>query len=363
MILTTKLFILLSLSLLPSLLTATPKERWIESEHIISQNIEDFDCHSSSLIEVSPGTLCAVWKGGFGKGKSNIDMKHGVGIWLAFFKDGQWSQPEQIVQSPNSVCWTPVLCKHPDGKMVLYYRIGKDPRHTVSMFKSSFDGGLSWSKEDILPAGIIGPTKAKPLVDKEGNVICGSSVEAGASDDEFKATACWVEILSGQQWSKYGPIEIPGKRFGCIEPALFIDGSGILKMLCRDRSNRINAEGWIWIAESLDMGKTWSELKKTNLPNPDSGIEVLSLNSSDVLVIYNNSHKNRFPLSVALSKDHGNSWCPLFNIEEESGEFPSAIIDSQGYMHISYAWMPPGKSQRQIKHVMIDVSKMCLQST
>lgn len=352
-----KVLLSLVIFIFPLTLLSAQKDQYVINEYIISPNIEDFDCHSSSLMEVSPGTLCAAWKGGVGKGKSNIDMKQNVGIWFSLFKNGSWNEPEQIVQAPNSVCWSPVLAKYPNGRLVLFYRIGMDPRHTISLFKSSEDGGLSWSKEEMLPAGITGPTKTKPLIDEKGNVICGSSVEVGAPEDEFKATACWIEIFSDQKWSKYGPIEIPGKRFGCIEPALFRGKDEIVKMLCRDRSNRIGSEGWIWMAESTDMGKTWSELRKTNIPNPDSGIEVISLNSDNILLIYNNSHTNRYPLSVALSKDCGNTWNLLFNIEEESGEFPSAILDSEGYVHVSYAWIPPGKKQRQIKHIIIDISK------
>lgn len=346
-------FIISNFFFLPFTLFGLQRDQVIVNEEIISPNIEDFDCHSSSLVEISPGVLCVAWKGGPGKGKSNIDMKQNVGIWLSFYKDGQWNPPKEIVQSPHSICWNPILHKGINGELALFYRLGKDPRHTISMFKRSFDKGQSWSIEEILPAGIIGPTKSKPLIDKEGNLICGSSVEAGAPEDQFKATACWIEILSNQQWSKYGPLEIPGKRFGCIEPTLFFTGDGVLKMLCRDRSNKICSEGWIWIAESKDMGRTWSELIKTNLPNPDSGIEALALPNENILLIFNNSHTHRYPLSVALSKDNGLSWNILFNIEEESGEFPSAAIDSQGYLHVSYAWSAPGKSQRQIKHVVM----------
>lgn len=349
-----KRFLLL---IIPLTLFSIEKEEAIIAEYIVSPNIENFDCHSSSLIELSPGLLCAAWKGGFGKGKSNIDMKQNVGIWLSFFKGGSWGSPKQIVSSSHSVCWTPVLAKYPNGKLILFYRIGMDPRHTLSLYKSSIDGGLTWSEEEILPAGIIGPTKTKPLIDQDETLICGSSVEVGAPEDRLKATACWIEIFAKQQWSKYGPIQIPGKKFGCIEPTLFWANDSTLKLLCRDRSNKLGDEGWIWISESKDQGKSWSELKKTTLPNPDSGIEVVSLNSK-IIVIYNNSHTNRFPLSLALSDDNGNSWNHLFDIEEKSGEFPSATLDSQGYLHITYAWLPPEKEQRQIKHLVIDLNKL-----
>jgi hypothetical protein len=217
---------------------------------------------------------------------------------------------------------------------------------------------MSWSDAEILPAGIVGPTKSKPIFDNEGNMICGSSVEVGEPYDEFKATACWIEIFSKEGcWSKHGPIEIPEKRFGCIEPVLFWGNDGALKLLCRDRSNRIGLEGWIWTAESFDKGKTWSELKKTTLPNPDSGIDAISYVESEIILIFNNSHVNRYPLTLALSQDYGNTWTPLFDFEDESGEFPSATKDSQGFIHVSYAYKPEGKTQRRIKHVIIDLKK------
>lgn len=339
---------------IPIALTAIPRDQIVIREHIVSPNTEDFDCHSSSLIEVSPGILCAAWKGGPGKGQSNINMKQNVGIWLSFFKENHWNQPEEIFHSPDSVCWSPVLHKGLNGELTLFFRVGKDPRHTISLFKRSFDRGLSWSKEEILPAGIVGPTKTKPLIDKEGNIICGSSIEVGAPEDALKATACWIEILSDHKWSKHGPLEIPEKRFGAIEPALFFTEDGTLKLLCRDRSHRIGAEGWIWTAESHDRGKTWSKLSQTALSNPDSGIDVLTLPNHHILLFYNNSPTKRYPLSVALSKDGGISWDCLFNLEEESGEFPSATLDSQGLVHVCYAWIPPGKSQKQIKHVVLE---------
>lgn len=337
-------------------LTSLERKEMIVEETVISPEIEDFDCHSSCVIETSHGVLCAVWKGGPGKGKSNIDIKKNVGVWLSRYENGKWIAPKQIVSAPDSVCWNPILAKDPAGKLLLFYRIGIDPRHAVSFLKYSTDGGHNWSNSEILPAGIGGPTKAKPLFDAEGNMICGSSIEVGGPEDDFKATACWIEVFSKskQQWSRYGPIEIPGKRFGCIEPVLFWSTNG-LKMLCRDRSNRVGLDGWIWMAESKDLGRTWSQLEKTTLPNPDSGIEVLSLGNGKTLLFYNNSHVNRYPLSIAMSNDDGLTWTHVMDLETESGEFPSAVLDSRGFVHITYAWAPE-KKQRRIKHVILNLN-------
>lgn len=350
-----RLLILLNFVLFHTALFSVQRDQVVVSECFISPETEDFDCHSSCLIETSPGILCAVWKGGPGKGMSNSDMKQGVGVWSSLFKNGAWNSPQQIVQAPSSVCWTPILAKDQGGKLLLFYRMGPDPRHTISLVKCSLDGGVNWSDAEILPAGIVGPTRSKPIIDNEGTMIVGSSVEVGSPDDELKATACWIETFStDHRWSKYGPIEIPGKKFGCIEPTLFWGNNGSLRLLCRDRSNKIGLKGWIWTAESNDKGKTWSELKPTSLPNPDSGMDTLSLGEK-ILLVYNNSHKERYPLTVALSKDYGNSWAPLFNLEERTGEFPSIALDAQGLVHVTYAYTPVGKTQRRIKHVVLDL--------
>ncbi len=331
------------------------KNPHVIKEEIISPQLDTYDCHSSCIIEAAPGILCAVWKAGIGSGFSNIDMQNHVGIWMSRCIQGEWSSPQQIVDSPDSVCWSPVLTQFPSGEVGLFYRIGKDPRHTLSLLKRSADGGVTWSEAEILPAGIVGPTKAKPVYDKAGNMICGSSVEAGSPESSLKATACWIEIFSQDtsQWTKYGPLEIPGKRFGCIEPALFWTQNGTLKLVCRDRSFKTGSEGWIWTAESMDGGKTWNPLEKTTLPNPDSGIAVAPLDPNTILLFYNHSHTTRYPLSCAETQDGGNTWTPLFDIETESGEFPSALVDSEGTIHVTYAWQPPGKVQRTVKHIII----------
>lgn len=351
------IFICLNLILLPiGMVNANDALKLsILKEEIISPQTEEFDCHSSCIIEVSPDVLCAAWKGGPGKGYTNIDIKKNVGIWVSLSHNGEWSAPTQVVESVNSVCWSPVLVKISESELALFYRIGKDPRHTTSLVKYSFDGGVSWTKEELLPAGIVGPTKAKPVFDRDGNMICGSSVEVGEPDDELKATACWIEILSKStsQWSKHGPIQIPYRQFGCIEPALFWGEDGILKLVCRDRSQRIGLQGWVWTAESSDGGKTWSELKETTVPNPDSGICVTEFDADHTLLFYNNSHTSRYPLSCGVTTDGGKSWSHLLDLENNAGEFPSATVDSQGLVHVTYAWKASEESQRSIKHVIL----------
>jgi predicted neuraminidase len=168
-----------------------------------------------------------------------------------------------------------------------------------------------------------------------------------------------VEISEdkGVHWKKIGPIALPHRKFGAIEPALFFDQEGNLRMVCRDRAHKIGEKGYIWEAVSLDGGYHWSEFEQTNLPNPDSGLDLVNLGEGRVILFYNHSHTNRFPLNLAVSVDGGNSWSePL--ILADVGEFPAAILTTDGLIHITYASAPSTLGQRRIKHVVIDPTKL-----
>lgn len=351
----TKIKILLLL-LLTCSFAALKADSPILKRDFVSPDWEKFDCHSSSLIELSPGLLCAVWKGGPGNGQSNIDIKQDVGIWISRFQEGKWSSPIQIVKAPDSVCWNPVITKLPSGELLLFYRIGKDANTATGLLKRSKNGGIVWSDPEILPAGIYGPTKNKPYVTPNGALICGSSTSVGSYKEQWKATACWIDYSAdgGKTWQKFGPLEIQGRKFGVIEPTLFHDQKGNLKMLCRDRALRIEEKGFIWSATSKDEGKTWSALEKTDLPNPDSAIDTLDLGKGKILLVYNPSHTNRYPLDLALSLDGGVTWKDLLTLETTSGEFPAIIQTADGLVHITYAWAPPTTNQRRIKEIILD---------
>ena len=306
----------------------------------------DFKCHSSSLVEVAPDQLCGIWKSK-------------PGLWCSRCEKGVWTGPELIVEVSDS-CWTPVLCKSPSGELLLFYRAGPHPWHVISLLKRSADGGKSWSQPEILPAGIPGPVKSKPIFDAQGNMICGGSIESGAPEDDLKATSCWIQVSPdcGVHWSMFGPIEIPGHRFGAIEPAIFRDKQGNLRMICRDRAHKIGLKGWLWTAKSLDGGQTWSPLEPTSLPSPDASIDIADLGNGKILLFYNHSHTSRFPLNIAISQDGGDSWMTVDVLEMEQAESPSAMVDSAGLVHITYAVPSPNSPNLGIKYVVLDPANL-----
>jgi predicted neuraminidase len=90
------------------------------------------------------------------------------------------------------------------------------------------------------------------------------------------------------------------------------------------------------------------------LPNPNSGIDAVTLRDGRHLIVYNHTDRGRSPLNVALSLD-GKTWQAALVLESEPGEYsyPAVIQSADGLVHITYTW----KRQR-IKHVVIDPAEL-----
>jgi len=147
-------------------------------------------------------------------------------------------------------CWNPVLFTMPSGEILLFYKGGRNPREWSGFLKRSISQGKKWSEAELLPAGILGPVRSRPLLLKDGTLLCDSSIES------WKRWGCWIDatVDGGRSWMKSTPINVPNQLFGVIQPSLFLGQSSEVKMVMR--SHQI---GSICTASSKDGGKTWSD--------------------------------------------------------------------------------------------------------
>ncbi len=310
-------------------------------------------CHASTIAE-SRGELVAAWFGGTAEGRPD------VGIWLsrrpsagsgrgepAEPRDGKaWSPPVEVangVESPEKrfPCWNPVLFQPKAGPLLLFYKVGPSPRAWWGMRMASDDGGKTWGKPTRLPDGILGPIKNKPI-QLLTRVLCGSSTEDQGWRVHFELT---TDLAA--PWLKVGPVN-DGKAFAAIQPTLLTHADGRVQALCRSRQGRIVQ---VW---SEDGGETWGEMTATGLPNPNAGIDGVTLADGRQLLVYNHTPRGRSPLNVAVSRD-GKTWQAAAVLESEPGEFsyPAVIQAADRLVHITYTW----KRQR-VKHVVIDPAKL-----
>jgi predicted neuraminidase len=300
-------------------------------------------CHASTIVQTRKGVLLAAWFGGPREGDAD------EGIWLARLNDGQWTKPVEVADGAQPdgkrfPCWNPVLFQPKDGPLTLFYKVGANPRTWRAMRTTSDDDGATWSPPRPLPDGFLGPIKNKPVQLTDGAVLCPSSTEDAGWQVHFERTDD-----RGRDWSKTDPLN-DGKEIGAIQPTILFHADGRLQALGRSR------QGKIWQAWSKDGGKTWGAMELTKLPNPNSGIDAVTLADGRQLLVYNHTAQDRSPLNIAVSED-GKTWKSALVLETEAGEYsyPAVVQDRDGLVHITYTW----KRQR-VKHVVVDPKKLTL---
>ena len=305
------------------------------------ENAPTSACHASTIVQTRDGNLLAAWFGGTDEGNAD------VGIWVSRWDKGAWSKPVEAangVMSPQKrfPCWNPVLFQPKKGPVVLFFKVGPTPSQWWGEMVTSKDNGKTWHNRKRLDPQVVGPIKDKPIQLRDGRILCPSSSENAGWRIHLEVTK---DI---ENWTVIGPLNDPAK-IGAIQPTILQYPGGRLQMLCRTRGTGFIAQCW-----SQDGGRTWSELTATELPNPNSGIDAVTLRDGRQLLVFNNTPKGRTPLNVAVSSD-GKQWKVALTLEDQPGEYsyPAVIQTRDGRVHVTYTYL-----RKSIKHVVLDPAKL-----
>lgn len=324
------------------------------------------ECHASTIVE-TPSGLVAAWFAG------TRERDPDVGIWISRQVNGDWSEPTEVVNGVQSMnlrypCWNPVLFQPEEGPLLLFYKVGPNPREWWGMLTTSEDDGKTWSwptklGEHWAVGHLLGPVKNKPIQLEDGSILCPTSTEVELTDDDTRWRVHFeVTRDLGKTWDVIGPIH-DGIEFDSIQPSILTYANGDMQILCRSMQ-QVVSQSW-----SSDGGRTWSNMAATNLPNPSAGTDAVTLADGRQLLVYNHTtRKTEIPsrqiLNVALSDD-GHDWDVALTLERESkprpadgrhwGEYsyPAVIQASDGLVHITYTYNREG-----VKHVVLDPSKI-----
>lgn len=329
------------------------------------------ECHASTIVETPTG-LVAAWFGG------TREKDPDVGIWLSRKQGDRWSEPTEVVNGVQSMnlryaCWNPVLFQPDEGPLMLFYKVGPNPRDWWGMLTTSEDGGQSWSwptklGERFAVGHLLGPVKNKPIQLADGAILCPSSSEVDVEGgDGFWRVHFELTRDLGKTWDVIGPIN-DGIEFDAIQPSILTYANGDMQVLCRTQQ-AVVSQSW-----SSDGGRSWSAMTGTELPNPSAGTDAITLKDGRQLLVYNHTSRNelnetigtRALLNVAISSD-GEHWEPVVTLEKLTekappgvdrrhwGEFsyPAVVQATDGRVHISYTYNREG-----VKHAVLDPKKL-----
>jgi predicted neuraminidase len=353
-------------------MTETPLAIAIVSREFIYETAPFPSAHASTLVETADG-LVAAWFGG------TAEKHPDVAIWTSrrnLQGEGGWTLPSQSAtgEQPDGrrfPTWNPVLFAIPNGPLVLFYKVGPSPREWWGMVtatddvtaavgnmaaKASFRG---WQRPRRLPAGILGPIRAKPVLLDPNTLLAGSSTEdsgwrvhletltiraSAFATQHLAAEEFLARAESAESWARTPPLNTP-QEFGAIQPTILVHSPARRQILCRTEQGVI-AESW-----SNDGGATWSRLKATKLPNPSAGIDIVKLANGLFVLAYNPSAENRHRIALSTSRD-GVAWSAPVTIEDGPGEYsyPAIIQTRDGLVHMTYTWR-----RARIRHVTLRI--------
>ena len=302
------------------------------------------ECHASTLLKLEGESLLAAWFAGTKEADADTP------IWVSRYEGGTWSVPRSVTPETGIQHWNPVLFQRNDGTILLFYKIGYPISDWQTRVLSSQDGGQTWSApREMVPgdrSGGRGPVKNKLIRLSNGRILAPGSVEhlpwrcfIDASDDE------------GCSWSKR-PIAVCAPQensIHLIQPTLWEHPAGHVHALMRSNQGRI------FRSDSEDFGDTWAPARPTNLPNNNSGIDCVRMDSGTIVLAYNPVGENwgvRYPLSISASFDGGTSFEKVLDIETEpcpNGYCYPAIIADRTTIHMTYTW-----NRRKIAYCMLE---------
>ena len=289
-------------------------------------------CHASTIVEAEDGSLLCAWFGG------QEEKAEDVGIWLARCVNGNWTAPVEVAKVNETPHWNPVLFRDPARGTYLFFKFGREIPLWETAWMNTKDSGKTWSDPvELVPfdQGGRGPVKNKAIVLSDGAWLAGASTEY----QRWDAFADRSED-GGKTWIRSDDLAIDHTTFegkGAIQPTLWESVPGTVHALLRTTAGKVGR------ADSKDGGRTWTAMYLTELPNNNSGIDVLRRDDGSLYLVYNPVGVNwggRSPLTLAKSTDNGEAWTNLVHLENEMGSefsYPAIVATTDG-IAISYTW-------------------------
>lgn len=177
------------------------------------------------------------------------------------------------------------------------------------MMRTSADDGKTWSAaKQLSPAGkYTGLTNGRCIRLRSGRIV----LEAWEDGDSF----CVLSDDDGGTWRESQRVRPASGK--CYEPACIELEDGRVMMLMRTELGGQNK------SLSQDGGQTWSEPVPTPLVGSAAPVAISRIpTTGDLLAIWNhNPGANlRNPLTAATSKDEGQTWTIVRNLEDAPSE-------------------------------------------
>ncbi len=382
--------------------------------------------HGSSIVELPNGDLLAAWFQG--SGERDADDACIKGARLIKGKD-TWSKPFIMVDVKGFPDCNPVLFIDPHGKLwlvwytviayqwstsLLNYRLSEnymqansppewmwndvihvkpgDPaghgiltndRFVVSverkvkeysdylakqgasekileLWKKRGDNMLSKARgEDMMRDNVGYPySQRMGWQTKNKAVFVGDRLILPLYSDSFGFSLMAITDDYGSTWQFSEPLVGPGTK----QPSIAMKKDSTLVAYMRNGGPPPKP---LYMSESKDKGLSWSMVQDSELPNRDSGADVLTLANGLWAMAYNDGKidDGRRSLAISISTNEGQTWDITRHLEVENQtdtnrvaevSYPSIIKGKDGSIHVVYSYQYNNGVGQTIKHAHIN---------
>lgn len=235
-----------------------------------------------------------------------------------------WSEPDVLIpadEALQNVMSVSFLRLHSGGILLFYLR--KDGRARCQAWvRRSDDEGASWGEAICCTPDeeyhVIVNNCAMQLAD--GRVLLPYEVCAQVwVEEEHVEAATAISDDDGVTWAHSNRVYAPQR--GAMEARVMALADGRLRMFMR------TDQGCIWQADSADRGASWAPPVASSIESPQAPFALTALpQTGDWLLLWNPhadfsapSHQGwRTPLRSAISRDEGQSWQHLKDLEPDT---------------------------------------------
>ena len=207
------------------------------------------------------------------------------------------------------------------------------------MYKS-FDNGYTWQNYGTPPffpeytyirsalqkknGDILTPFQHYPVTRQMYDALLADDTIEDKLIDKLPVPYCHTGVLlstdGNKTFEKYTALKMPiNEQNGWIwsEPTLAELSDGRIAMLVRKN------DGYLGYTESCDGGKTWCEMRQTNILNPSNKPRLIPLDKGRIALLNTpNNKRTRFPLELWISEDDMQSWVYQKPVTDFPGFYP-----------------------------------------
>lgn len=294
-----------------------------------------------TILPFDDGRLLLAYSHFYDRSAKDTGASHIVGRW-SHDEGASWSEAFELQENIGKInCLAPSLLRLPTGRILLefmrkdrewsYHDKSGEPGELHPMVKYSDDEGNTWSKPQQITqgSGYWCSTHDRLYRTSRGRILLALATEQNVLS--------WLSDDEGLTWrASRKPLPIPNELAYYAEPVVVETRDGQLKMWIRNRGGRLH------VAISDDDGDTW-RLHSDWGPNAKNTPAMVRRipDTDDLLIIWNNN-QIRTPLTCGISRDGGDTWQHIKDLEHMRGWPPPCIhaypslAFLNGNAHITY---------------------------